>query len=79
MMKKLILLPKTDTVTICLPPEWVGHPISCILRAKETLVYDQEVQEMAVNYAVKHITGRKRKIRREQDLRRKNEKKGRYY
>ncbi|HPE41268.1 MAG TPA: hypothetical protein PLI77_09315 [Bacteroidales bacterium] len=70
-MKKLILLPKTDTVTICLPPEWVGRPIICILKAKETIVYEQEVQELAVNYAVKHITGRKRKNRREHDLRRK--------
>jgi len=30
-MKKLILHPKTDTVTICLPKEWVGIPIECKL------------------------------------------------
>ncbi|HPS70797.1 MAG TPA: hypothetical protein PLM70_00930 [Bacteroidales bacterium] len=78
-MKKLILLPKTDTVTICLPPEWVGHPIICILKAKDTVVYEQDVQEMAVNYAVKHITGRKRKIRRELDQKRKEAKRGKSY
>jgi hypothetical protein len=28
-MKKIILLPKTDTVTLCLPEEWVGVPVIC--------------------------------------------------
>lgn len=78
-MKKLVLVPKTDTVTICLPPEWVGHPIICILKAKDTVVYEQNVQEMAVNYTVKHITGRKRKIRRELDHKRKEAKRGKTF
>jgi len=30
-MKKIILLPKTDTVMICLPKEWVGIPVVCKL------------------------------------------------
>jgi hypothetical protein len=30
-MKKIILLPKTDTVIICLPKEWVGIPVVCKL------------------------------------------------
>lgn len=32
MMKRLTLVPKTDTITICLPPEWVGKVINCTLR-----------------------------------------------
>ena len=31
MMKRLTLVPKTDTITICLPPEWVGKVINCTL------------------------------------------------
>ncbi len=34
-MKKLILTPQKDTVTLCLPPEWVGKPIVCVLRRPE--------------------------------------------
>ena len=30
-MKKIILLPQNDTVTICLPEQWVGIPIICKL------------------------------------------------
>jgi len=30
-MKKIVLLPKTDTVTLCLPKQWVGIPIVCKL------------------------------------------------
>jgi len=28
-MKKIILLPKSDTVTLCLPKEWIGIPLMC--------------------------------------------------
>ncbi len=34
-MKRLILVPKTDTITICLPPDWVGQTITCTLRHTE--------------------------------------------
>ena len=34
-MKKLILNPSKDTVTICLPSEWVGKPLVCILKGLE--------------------------------------------
>ena len=30
-MKKILLLPKTDTVTLCLPEQWVGVPVICKL------------------------------------------------
>lgn len=31
-MKKLILNPKKDTITICLPENWIGKPVICFLR-----------------------------------------------
>lgn len=31
-MKKLILTPQKDTMTICLPQDWVGKPLVCILK-----------------------------------------------
>lgn len=34
-MKRLILVPKTDTITICLPPDWVGQTVTCSLRHTE--------------------------------------------
>lgn len=34
-MKKLILTPQKDTLTICLPQDWVGKPLLCILRHPE--------------------------------------------
>jgi hypothetical protein len=30
-MKKIILLPKTDTVILFLPEQWVGIPVKCVL------------------------------------------------
>jgi hypothetical protein len=30
-MKKIVLLPKTDTVILCLPEQWVGIPVVCEL------------------------------------------------
>ena len=30
-MKKTILLPKTDTVILCIPEKWIGIPILCKL------------------------------------------------
>lgn len=34
-MKRLFLVPKTDTITICLPPDWVGKTVTCDLRHTE--------------------------------------------
>jgi hypothetical protein len=30
-MKKIIITPKTDTVTLCIPEEWVGKAVVCKL------------------------------------------------
>ncbi len=34
-MKKIILTPKKDSMTICLPPDWVGKPLVCILKTPD--------------------------------------------
>lgn len=31
-MEKLTLVPKTDSITICLPPDWVDKVIVCTLQ-----------------------------------------------
>ena len=44
-MKKLILLPKKDTITICLPENWVGKPLECILRhPEEKSAYPEDLE-----------------------------------
>ena len=42
-MKKLVLLPNSDTVIICLPDKWIGIPIVCILKPiKKTHIKNDE-------------------------------------
>lgn len=36
----MILTPQKDTVTICLPPDWVGQTVVCILKKNE---YEQAI------------------------------------
>lgn len=70
-MKKLILFPQKDTVTICLPPDWVGKPLECILRhPEEKTAYPanyeivSEVREETItNQVYKYKDRRKRKKR----------------
>jgi hypothetical protein len=31
-MKKIVIFPKTDTVTLCLPEQWIGIPIVCEMK-----------------------------------------------
>ncbi|MEG1555251.1 MAG: hypothetical protein RR356_00810 [Bacteroidales bacterium] len=50
-MKKLILTPKTDSITICLPPDWVGKTITCILKEEdESIEIVTEVSDRAIEY-----------------------------
>lgn len=44
-MKKIILFPKTDTVTLCLPEQWVGVSLICTL----TPVFDKQINFDEVN------------------------------
>lgn len=52
-MKKLILTPKKDTFTICLPPDWVGKPMVCILKTPYEQFEDEvisQVSDVAISY-----------------------------
>ena len=66
-MKKLILTPQKDTVTICLPQDWVGRPLVCILRHPEEKTaypipseFVSEVREERIGYQA----SRYRQVRR---------------
>ncbi len=57
-MKKMILTPKKDTITICLPPEWVGKPLVCILKAPYDMEEEEvvsQVSEAAACYSVRRF------------------------
>jgi hypothetical protein len=68
-MKKIILLPKTDTITLCLPEKWVGIPIICNL----TPLYDYPVNnnELEMETEMERVAvflNKKRKRRNKYDL-----------
>ena len=62
-MKKLTLIPKTDTITICLPPDWVGKVIYCTLSspAEERTMRYAMAAEKNIPYKVPKKRGRPRK------------------
>lgn len=49
-MKKLILKPSKDTITICLPEDWVGKFVSCILQKEEEEDIISEMKEPDTEY-----------------------------
>ncbi|MBO2525487.1 MAG: hypothetical protein IKP54_02010 [Bacteroidales bacterium] len=56
MMKRLTLVPKTDTITICLPAEWVGKVINCTLQnteEEEILAYPLAAERRPIYYVNK--------------------------
>ena len=55
-MKKLTLTPSRDTITICLPEDWVGKPISCILSRDDEQQAQMEAGENATDYMQKNST-----------------------
>jgi hypothetical protein len=61
-MKKLLIIPTTDTITLCLPREWVGKSIVCTLR-EEHLDTPFEVAEPDVAYRKRELTRRMRRNR----------------
>ena len=63
MMKRLTLIPKTDTITICLPPDWVGKVINCTLQNtdEEAVMAYPIAAERNPPYYVIPKRGRKRK------------------
>lgn len=60
-MKKLSLIPKRDTITICLPPDWVGKKITLFLSsAAETDIQETKIL-MAAERTVKYNAKKKTK------------------
>lgn len=59
-MKKIILLPKTDTVILCLPAEWVGVPIICKLEPIKTPFMNSDEIEMEVEKRIVFCNHKKR-------------------
>jgi len=51
-MKKIILLPKTDTVILCLPEKWVGIPVICKLEPMDTHFMDHDEMEIEIERMV---------------------------
>ncbi len=62
-MKRLTLVPKTDTITICLPEEWVGKVINCTLQNtdEEAVMAYPIAAEKKPPYYYPNIKGRKRR------------------
>ncbi|MBO4654224.1 MAG: hypothetical protein J5644_01605 [Bacteroidales bacterium] len=62
-MKKLTLIPKTDTITICLPPDWVGQVVVCTLSspAEENNLHYAMAAEKNIPYSVPKKRGRPKK------------------
>ncbi len=74
-MKKMILTPKNDSITICLPSEWVGKPMVCILKSPYEMEEDgdmvSQVSDSAMCYSASrfrspgvHHRSRNRRLRR---------------
>lgn len=82
-MKKLFITPQKDTVTLCLPSEWVGKPLVCVLHhpdEKATYPIDSEfVSEVREDsFAYNALRYRQRRKPRKKRLRRKRGGKNKY-
>mgnify|MGYP007040123544 FL=1 len=51
-MKKLILRPTKDSIIICLPADWVGKPISCVLQREDNATVIDEFNEEENKYSI---------------------------
>ena len=68
-MKKLILNPVKDTVTLCLPEEWVGRTVICLLKdpGEEEVEMVGYASEGAIFYQAeryRHLAKRKPRVKR---------------
>ena len=71
-MKKLILTPQKDTVTLCLPQEWVGKPLVCVLRhldEKGAYPNDSEFVSEVREESIGYQATRYRQVRRQRKKR----------
>jgi hypothetical protein len=55
-MRKILITPTTDTVTLCLPREWVGKSIICTLREERSDSLVVAVTESNVEYRKRELT-----------------------
>ena len=71
-MKKLILNPTRDTVTLCLPKDWVGKPVICYLKdsAEEETEMIGIASEDAIFYQAAHYRRLAKRRPRKKRLRR---------
>jgi hypothetical protein len=60
-MKKIILLPRTDTVTLFLPEKWVGVPIVCRLTPISDQFINHEDVEREAERVIIFLNKQKRK------------------
>jgi hypothetical protein len=60
-MKKIILLPKTDTVILCLPEQWAGIPVICELTPLSNYTVNSEEVKINTAKIVAFHNDRKRK------------------
>ena len=63
-MKKIVLLPKTDTVILCLPEQWVGIPIICELKPMAHRFLNNENMEMEISKIMAQRNKKRRKKNR---------------
>lgn len=70
-MKKMILTPKKDTITFCLPDDWVGKPMVCILKSPYECDEDEDVVSYVSEDAMCYSVGRFRKPKVRRKLRKK--------
>jgi len=64
-MKTIVLLPKTDTVILCLPEQWVGIPIVCKLTPMSNRFMNHDEIEMEIEKAMVCRDKKRRKKRSE--------------
>lgn len=69
-MRKMILTPKKDTITLCLPPEWVGRPVVCILETPYDFSDGEEVVSQVSEAALCYYANKYRKPRSQRRERR---------
>jgi len=60
-MKKVILFPKTDTVIICLPEEWVGLLVKCTLTPISDCIMNIDELEFETEKIITYRNKKRRK------------------
>jgi len=64
-MKTIVLLPKTDTVILCLPEQWVGMPVVCKLTPMSDRFMNNDEIEMEMEKTMIFRNKKRRKKRSE--------------